>query len=181
VNNPKKNDDKCRLLVCRERFHGGEPILNMLLNHMYLDNIKKSDGDFSPEKNTLLSTARENSIYSDEIEYVRSTSFSTLSIPSIGSNYIYMNVCICIYIKTYLHIYIYVYRYVCIYIYTCVLIIGIFVGPEGGFTTGELESMEKEREAFSFVTLGDRYVYIYIYIYMFRYGCLRTHHIIDGI
>jgi hypothetical protein len=62
-----------------------------------------------------------------------------------------------------------------------VLIIGIFVGPEGGFTTGELESMEKEREAFSFVTLGDRYVYIYIYIYMFRYGCLRTHHIIDGI
>ena len=34
--------------------------------------------------------------------------------------------------------------------------VGVFVGPEGGFTAAELETMETLRETFRFVTLGDR-------------------------
>ena len=34
--------------------------------------------------------------------------------------------------------------------------LGLFVGPEGGFTSAELEGMAELNETFHFVTLGDR-------------------------
>jgi 16S rRNA U1498 N3-methylase RsmE len=46
-------------------------------------------------------------------------------------------------------------------------VIGVFIGPEGGFTAAELESMEREKEVFSFVSLGDRYIDIHIHIHIF--------------
>jgi hypothetical protein len=53
--------------------------------------------------------------------------------------------------------------------------VGIFIGPEGGFTAAELEIMEKEKEAFSFVSLGDRYKCTYIYIYTNIYRCTNIY------
>ena len=34
--------------------------------------------------------------------------------------------------------------------------LGLFVGPEGGFTSAELEGMAELNKTFHFVTLGDR-------------------------
>ena len=79
-----------RLLVCRERFPGGEPLLQVLLSHL---KVKGASTE-------LLSTA---------------TNQPTLPLP-----------------------------------------LGLFVGPEGGFTSAELEGMAELNKTFHFVTLGDR-------------------------
>lgn len=79
-----------RLLVCRERFKGGEPLLRVLL-----------DANSKPAKDTLV---KATSRYSGAMR---------------GP-------------------------------------VGIFVGPEGGFTSAELDSLAGLPEIFQFVTLGDR-------------------------
>lgn len=81
-----------RLLVCRERFPGGEPLLQVLLAATSIESKSKMDAEI-----TLAS------------------SFKLNRQP-----------------------------------------LGIFVGPEGGFTETEVANMAVRSQTFQFVTLGDR-------------------------
>ena len=83
-----------RLLVCRERFPGGEPLLQVLL--------AASSADSTSKMNTEITLA---------------SSFKLDRQP-----------------------------------------LGIFVGPEGGFTETEVANMAELSQTFQFVTLGDRLV-----------------------
>ena len=78
-----------KLLVCRERFPGGEPLLQVLLGSK---DKEEAAGPSSPAPSPSLSEGP----------------------------------------------------------------MGLFVGPEGGFTAVELENMAELSKAFHFVTLGDR-------------------------
>jgi hypothetical protein len=102
--------------VCRERFPGGEPILNILLNNIYSNNNENSkklphyfeiksdqiDSDSVKKKSRPIVESDKNS----ELELIPTTVFSTLSISSIG-NYIYIFKYIYIYIYVYIHAYIF--------------------------------------------------------------------------
>lgn len=92
---PSSGPTLSRLLVCRERFPGGEPLLQTLLAASSID--LKSEID------------KEASLASSEYELNRHP-------------------------------------------------IGVFIGPEGGFTATEIESMAALSKIFHFVTLGDRWV-----------------------
>lgn len=86
----EKSRSASRLLVCRERFLGGEPLLHVLLT-------------------------ANSKLIGDRLDRVKSKIASAIGGP-----------------------------------------VGIFVGPEGGFTSSELDSLAGLPETFQFVTLGDR-------------------------
>lgn len=88
-----------RLLVCRERYKGGEPLLRVLLSA----NLMRA-------MDPLVEAAPRNSVA------IRGP-------------------------------------------------VGIFVGPEGGFTSAELDSLAGLPETFQFVTLGDRYLTSQIFFF----------------
>jgi 16S rRNA U1498 N3-methylase RsmE len=83
-----------RLLVCRERFKGGEPLLRVLL-----------------DTNSKLATDPRVKVTPENLLAMRGP-------------------------------------------------VGIFVGPEGGFTAAELDTLAGLPETFQFVTLGDRCLYV---------------------
>ena len=87
-----------RLLVCRERFPGGEPLLQVLLAAPSADSTSKTGTE---------------------------TTFASLSKLDRQP-------------------------------------LGIFVGPEGGFTETEVANMAELSQTFQFVTLGDRLVHSFI-------------------
>ena len=87
-----------RLLVCRERFPGGEPLLQVLLAARSADSTSEMDTEIALASSFKLDRQ----------------------------------------------------------------ILGIFVGPEGGFTETEVANMAELSQTFQFVTLGDRLVHSFI-------------------